>query len=56
MAAASSSSASSSAIPKLPAGAPRPKKAWDVFAEATRHILQRWDLMRTAVVEEVNTI
>lgn len=43
---------SSSAVPKLPPGAPRPRDGWALFADGARYLLEKWELLATAVVEE----
>jgi hypothetical protein len=40
-------------VPKLPASASRKKEAWALFERGCREILDKWDLLRTAVIEEV---
>jgi len=42
----------SAAIPKLPAGAPRPRDGWLLFADGAKYLLEKWELLHTAVVEE----
>jgi len=42
------------AIPKLPPGAPRPKEGWELFAIGAEEVLTKWDLLATAVSEEVS--
>jgi hypothetical protein len=42
-----------SRIPQLPPGCPRPREGWQLFSEGARFILSKWDLLRTAIVEEV---
>ena len=41
-----------SGVPKLPAGSSRPREGWQLFTEGVRFILEKWELLHTAVVEE----
>ena len=41
-----------SEAPKLPAGSTRPKEGWQLFVEGSKFILEKWELLHTAVVEE----
>ena len=48
-------SSTMSRIPKLPEGAPRSKEGWQLFEEGLMLILSKWDLFKSAVVEEVES-
>ena len=47
-----SESSSGSVIPRLPSGSPCTREGWELFTKGCAHLLNVWDLLHTAVVEE----